>query len=132
MDAAATPPGDRPAASDVDLASLGDLVRDAGDYAQALARLAALEAHQAKVSLPRLLIVALLLPAIAVCAALAIDAGAATLLAAWLHDWTWAIGLVAAANVVLLLGALQLLRSWWRALSLPRTRAAIAELRRRS
>ena len=128
METAGAPSADNPAgAVDAELAaSLGELARDTSSYAHALARLVACEAELAKINLPRLLVVALLAPAVAVGTLLALDALLAALLMRWLSDWTWAIASVAALNVALLATALWLLRSWWRSLSLPRSRAALA------
>jgi len=109
-------------------ATLGDVVRDSAEYARALGQLVASEAELAKVNLVRILIVALLLPAIAAGAILSIDAFFAALLFRWMQEWSLAIGTVALANLVLLAGLFWALRSWWRTLSLPRSRAAFAGL----
>ena len=109
-------------------ASLRDIVRDSGEYARALGQLVAGEAELAKVNLIRILVVALLVPAIAAGAVLSLDALFAALLFRWMQDWSLAIGSVAFANLAVLACALWLLRSWWRTLSLPRSRAALASL----
>jgi hypothetical protein len=109
-------------------ASVRELARDSAEYARALGQLVASEANLAKVNLTRILIVALLVPAIAIGAILSLDAVVAALLFSWLQGWSLAIGAVAFANLVLLACALWLLREWWRTLSLPRSRAALAAL----
>ena len=130
MDPAAAPAADATTGSTAAAASasLADLVRDSSEYAHALGQLVASEAELAKVNFTRLLIVALLVPAIAGGGVLAIDALFAALLDHWLHDWVVAIATVATINLSLLGTALWLLRSWWRSLSLPRSRAALASL----
>jgi len=117
-----------PAPDTAAAATLGDVVRDSAEYARALGQLVASEAELAKVNLARILIVALLLPAIAAGAILSIDAFFAALLFRWMQEWSLAIGTVALANLVLLAGLFWALRSWWRTLSLPRSRAAFAGL----
>jgi hypothetical protein len=130
MEATGTRVGDDPAGiADRELAaSLAGLARDSSGYARALGQLVAGEAELAKTNLTRLLVVALLAPAIAAGSVMTLDAMLAALLMRWLHAWTWAIGIVAAANVALLLTSLWLLRTWWRSLSLPRSRAALGRL----
>jgi hypothetical protein len=109
-------------------ATLADVVRDSAEYARALGQLVASEAELARVNLVRIFIVALLLPAIAAGAVLSLDAFFAALLFRWMQDWSLAIGTVALANLVLLAGFFWALRSWWRTLSLPRSRAAFSSL----
>jgi uncharacterized membrane protein YqjE len=117
-----------PAPDAATAATLRDVVRDSAEYAHALGQLVASEAELAKVNLVRILIVALLVPAIAAGAVLSLDAFFAALLFDWMQDWSLAIGTVALANLALLAGSLWVLRSWWRTLSLPRSRAAFAGL----
>jgi hypothetical protein len=109
-------------------ASLSEIVRDSAEYARALGQLVASEAALAKVSLARIFVVALLVPAIAIGVVLGLDALLVALLFRWTSNWSIAIAIVAAANIALLLLALWLLRSWWHTLSLPRSRAALASL----
>lgn len=104
------------------------LLHDSTEYARALGQLVASEAELAKVNLTRILIVALLVPAIAAGAVLAVNAWFAAVLASWLKSWPLAIGAVALIDVGALAGALWLLRGWWRTLSLPRSRAALSSL----
>lgn len=117
-----------PAPDPAAAATLRDVVRDSAEYARALGHLVASEAELAKVNLVRILIVALLLPAIAAGAVLSLDAFFAALLFRWMQDWSLAIATIALVNLALLAGALWVLRSWWRTLSLPRSRAAFASL----
>lgn len=120
------------AANDAGLAeSLSGLAQDSGEYARTLARLAVAEANLAATNLRRLLIVALVVPAIAVGAVAATDAMLAAWLARHFGGWTPALAVVAAANLALLAVALRLLASWWRSLGLPRSRAALARLQGR-
>jgi hypothetical protein len=119
---ATQPPGD-PTASVV-----SKLLHDSTEYARALGQLVASEAELARVNVTRILIVALLIPAISGGAVLALNAWIAALLASWLQSWPLAIGLVALLDGAALLGALLLLRGWWRTLSLPRSRAALSTL----
>ena len=118
----------KPAPDAATAATLGDVVRDSAEYARALGHLVASEAELAKVNLVRILIVALLLPAIAAGAVLSLDAFFAALLFRHMQDWSLAIGTVALANIALLAGLFWALRSWWRTLSLPRSRAAFSSL----
>jgi hypothetical protein len=118
-----------PAAAPADgSASLANLVRDTGEYARTLGVLVAREAELARINLTRLLVVGLLVPAIAGSAVLALEALVVTVLARWFGSWIIATGLIAAANLALLATALWMLRDWWRSLSLPRSRAAVASL----
>jgi hypothetical protein len=130
MDPAAAPitPETANAAAGAPSSVVSNLLRDSTEYARALGQLVASEAELAKVNLTRILIVALLVPALAGGAVLALDAWFAALLAHWLPGWIPAIGAVALANVAALALSLWLLRGWWRTLSLPRSRAALSSL----
>ena len=105
------------------------VVRDSAEYARALGQLVSSEAALARVNLNRLLIVALLVPAVACGAVLGLDALFAALAFRVIGDWSLAIGAVAAVNLILLATAFWLLRSWWQSLSLPRSRDALSSLR---
>jgi hypothetical protein len=120
-------PATAPGAAPVD-ASLADLSARAIDYARALKELVVSEAAVAKFNLARLLIGALLLPAIALGLVVAADALIAALLFELSGHWLFAIAAVALCNVAALFALLWALRSWWRSLSLPRSRAAITAL----
>jgi|GEM_PF-3174854 len=107
-------------------AELQQLARDAAAYARALGHLALSEAAVARINLVRLLLLALAVPAIVFGILLGIDALLAALALRLFSDWTVAVVCVLVVNVVLLLLTLVLLRRWWRSLSLPRSRAALA------
>jgi hypothetical protein len=112
----------------VEAARLIDLAHETTDYARAWAQLAAGEASLAKYNLVRMLIVALLVPAMAAGVVVGLDASAVALLQTLLHSWSISTGIVAVLNIVLLLGMLWQLRSWLKSLSLPKSRAALSRL----
>jgi hypothetical protein len=125
----AVPPDSAPAPRPEDhTARLAEVARLSAEYVQSWTLLLASEAGLAKVNLVRLLVVGLLFPAVALAAVIAIDAFGAVLLQRWLASWILSIGIVAAADVVIVLAMLWMLRSWWRTLSLPRSRAALGNL----
>ena len=107
-------------------ASLTDVAQHTAEYARAWGSLLINEAVLAKANLVRLLILALIVPALALGILLSIDALLAALLHRWLQDWSLAVCGVLSLNMVALLATLMLLRSWWRSLSLPRSRAALS------
>ncbi len=119
------------AASDGDAAagdaSIAALVRQTADYARAFGNLAASEAALARINLIRLLGVALLVPALALGVLIGIDALVAAVAFDLIRDWSLAIVCMLLLNLGLLLAAFVLLRRWWRTLSLPRSRAALAQ-----
>jgi len=117
-----------PAAGDSTASVVGKLLHDSTEYARALGQLVASETELAKVNLVRILLVALLVPAISVGAVVALNAWLAALLAGWTSSWPIGIGAVALVNVAALALAVWLLRGWWRTLSLPRSRAALSGL----
>ena len=117
-----------PAAGDSTASVVGKLLHDSTEYARALGQLVASETELAKVNLVRILLVALLVPAISVGAVIALNAWLAALLAGWTSSWPIGIGAVALVNVAALALAVWLLRGWWRTLSLPRSRAALSGL----
>jgi hypothetical protein len=116
------------AASDPTSSVVSKLLRDSTEYARALGQLVASETELAKVNLVRIVVVALLVPAVAAGVVLALNAWLAALLAGWVASWALAIGVVALINVTALAFAVWLLRGWWRTLSLPRSRAALSGL----
>ena len=125
----ALPPENAPAPRPEDHgARLAEIARLSGEYVQSWTLLLASEAGLAKVNLVRLLIVGLLFPAVAFAAIVAIDGFGAVLLQRWLESWILSIGIVAALNILAVFGMLWMLRSWWRTLSLPRSRAALSNL----
>jgi len=106
----------------------GDLARDTGAFAKAWFRLITSEAALAKVNLVRILLVALLVPAIAIGIVVGVNGIAVTLLYAWIGNWPLAFLGTAVLNVAILLWMLWMLRNWWRTLSLPRSRKALTGL----
>ena len=107
-------------------AELRQLAHDAAAYARALGQLALSEAALARVNLVRLLLLALAVPAIVFGILLGFDALLAALALRLSSDWSIAIVSVLVVNATLLVLTLTLLRRWWRSLSLPRSRAALA------
>ncbi|HEX6833933.1 MAG TPA: hypothetical protein VF132_10415 [Rudaea sp.] len=86
------------------------------------------ETALAKMSLQRLVIAALIVPSVILTAWLALNALLAVLLERWLQSWIGATVIVLAFDgAIVAVFAIKMLR-WWRDLSLPRTRAAIARL----
>ena len=75
-----------------------------------------------------MLLVTLFIPALAVGVVAGLDGVLAGMLHHVVADWTIAIGGVAAINLALLFVVLYVLRRWWRTLSLPRSREALARL----
>lgn len=108
--------------------SISDLAKNTTRYARAWADMVAGEAALARVNLGRLLLAALFVPAIAIGVVLGLDGLLASLLYRLWPNWSIAIGGVLIFNVGLLFGTLRLLRQWWRTLSLPRSREALARL----
>jgi uncharacterized membrane protein YqjE len=113
-----------PASQDAD-ASVIELARQTATYVRAWVGLVASEAALAKVNLIRILLVALVVPALALGVLLCIDALLVAALHVWL-EWPSAIGLTVLFNIGLLVGVFLLLRRWWRSLFLPRSRAALS------
>ena len=123
------PPENAPAPRPEDHgARLTEIARLSADFVQSWTLLLASEAGLAKVNLVRLLVVGLLFPAVAFAAIVAIDGLGTALLQRWLDSWILSIGIVAAVNIFAVLGMLWMLRSWWRTLSMPRSRAALHNL----
>jgi len=108
-------------------ASLRQFASDVSAYARALGQLAFSEAALAKVNFTRLLLLALAVPAIVFGILLGVDALLAALALRLFGDITLAFASVLAVNTGLLVLTLLLLRRWWRSLSLPRSRAALAK-----
>ncbi len=107
-------------------AELKKLARDANAYARALGHLVVSEAALARINIVRLLLLALAVPAIVFGILLGVDALLAAIALRIFSDWSIAVICVLAVNVALLAWTLLLLRRWWRSLSLPRSRAALA------
>jgi len=109
-------------------ASLGDLAHDTSDYVRAWSALLASESQLARISAIRLVCGALVLPALALAICVSLDGLAATLINRWLKDWSSCIAIVLFANLIGLYTLLICMRRWWRNLSLPRSRGALARL----
>ena len=116
-----------PGAAPVD-ASLAELSTRALDYARALKDLVVSESAVARINLARLLIGALLLPALALGLFVCADALLAELLFELSGRWLFSIAAVTLCNFAALLALLRALRRWWHSLSLPRSRAALTAL----
>jgi len=125
MDETSAPTASTPASVDE---SLAELTARALAYAHALKDLVSSEAALARINLARLFVGALLLPAFALGVVVAADALLAASLFELTASWLLAIGVVVLFDVVAMLALLWALRSWWRSLSLPRSRAAITAL----
>ena len=105
-----------------------DLARETAEYARAWLQLAVDEAALAKTNLVRLLVVALMVPAMATGVIVGLDALATALLESLLHSWSIATAIVSGLNIALLLAMLWLLWRWSKSLSLPKSRAAFSRL----
>jgi hypothetical protein len=105
-----------------------ELGRHAVSFARAWLDLVAGEAALAKANLLRLLLGALIIPALAFGIIGAVDALLAAGLFALARSWMLAIGTIAVLNIALLIGLLRMLRGWWRTLSLPQSRDALTRL----
>ena len=109
-------------------ASLTDLAHQAMDYLRNFLQLLLGETALARSSLKRLLISVLIVPAVVLSAWFAINALLAALLQRWLQNWIASIAIVLVFDIaIIVLFGFVMLR-WWRDLSLPRSRAAIARL----
>jgi hypothetical protein len=104
------------------------VAHDTSEYVQAWSALVASETRLAGVSLVRLGVAALLLPALALGICITLDAFLAALLHRLLQDWSACLALVLFFNLVSTYGLLVAMRHWWRNLSLPRSRAALTQL----
>jgi len=120
-------PGANSAAADRG-ASLANLAIDTSDYVRAWSALFASEARLAGVSVLRLGLGMLIVPALVLMICVSVDALLVTLLQRWFHDWASATAVVVLFNVVCLGGLLAAMRRWWRNLSLPRSRSALGHL----
>jgi hypothetical protein len=109
-------------------ASLGAVAHDTADYVQAWSTLVASETRLASVSLVRLGVAALLIPALALGICITLNAFLTALLHRLLQDWSTCLAIVLFVNLVGAYGLLVAMRHWWRNLSLPRSRAALTQL----
>jgi uncharacterized membrane protein YqjE len=117
--------GEPPVAEEI---SLSELAAHTGEYARAWGNLFLSETALAKTNLLKLLLVALLVPAVALSVLLCLDALMAALLHGWLQNWIYASAIVFLLNALGLLAMFWRLLGWWRTLTLPRTRAALSRL----
>lgn len=108
--------------------SLGDLARDTGAFAKAWFRLITSEAALARVNLVRIVLVALLVPAIAIGIVAGVNGIVVSLLYALSQSWPLAFLGATVLNIAILAWMLWMLRNWWRTLSLPRSRKALTGL----
>jgi len=109
-------------------ASLGAVAHDTSDYVQAWSALVASETRLASLSLARLGMAALLLPALALGICITLDAFLVALLHRLVQDWSTCLALVLFVNLLVAYGLLVAMRRWWRNLSLPRSREALTQL----
>lgn len=109
-------------------ASLGAVAHDTSDYVQAWSALLASETRLARVSLVRLGLAALIVPAVALGICITLDAFLVALLHRLLQDWSSCLAIVLFANLLVAFGLVGAMRHWWRNLSLPRSRAALVHL----
>ena len=105
-----------------------DLAHYTGDYVRVWSELFADEAQLARICANRLLLAAVCACFLVFGVILAGDVLAATLFERWLHDWAIAVLLTLLLNCLALFALLLAMRSWWRNLSLPRSRRALREL----
>jgi hypothetical protein len=109
-------------------ASIGAVAHDTSAYVQAWSALVASETRLARVSLVRLGLAVLILPAIALGICITLDAFLVAVLNRLLSNWSSSIAIVLFTNLVAAYGLLIAMRHWWRNLSLPRSRGALALL----
>lgn len=121
-------PGNRQSGDGDIAATLGELALDTSQYVRAWSTLLSSETRLAGASVVRLGLALLVVPAIALVICVTLDALLAALLQRWLHDWSSCIAIVLCFNLACLYGLLRAMRTWWRNLSLPRSRAALVHL----
>ena len=122
---------EQPALGAEPTARISDLAHYTGDYVRAWSELFAGEAQLARICVYRLLLAALWATFLVFGIVVAGNVLAVALLERWLHDWTSAVALTLLLNCLVLFGLLWAMRSWWRNLSLPRSRRALRELMQR-
>jgi hypothetical protein len=110
---------------------LGDLAHYTGDYVRAWSELFAGEAQLARVCVNRLLLAAVWACFLVFGIVIAGNLLTAAMFERWLQDWASAIALTLLLNFVVLVGLLLAMRTWWRTLSLPRSRRALRHLMQR-
>ncbi len=109
-------------------ASFDNLARDTSEYVRAWSSLLSSETRLARISLVRLALAALVIPALALGICIALNALIVTALNRWLHDWSSCIAIVLGIDLAALGALLLAMRRWWRNLSLPRSRGALSHL----
>lgn len=109
-------------------ASIRTLAQEGLDYLRSFLQLVLGETAVARISLRRLLLAALIVPAVALTVWFAFNALIAALIERWLHSWIAAVAIVFVLDIAMLAAFLFLMQRWWRDLSLPRSRAALARL----
>ena len=109
-------------------ARISDLAHHTGDYVRAWSDLFAGEAQLARICVNRLLLAAVWTCFLVFGIVVAGNVLTAALIERWLHDWASAVALTLLLNFVVLVALLLAMRSWWRNLSLPRSRRALREL----
>ena len=112
-------------------ASIGDLAQDTSAYVSAWSELVASETRLAGASAGKLVLAALVIPALALAICIIVDALIVAVLNRWLHDWSSCIALALLLNLTGLAALLFGMRRWWRNLSLPRSRGALRHLLQR-
>ena len=117
-----------PEADAPSVASIGNLAHDTSDYLHAWSSLLASETRLARVSAVRLAFAALIIPALALGICITCEALIAAVLNRWLHDWSSCIAITLFLDLIALCGLLVFMRRWWRNLSLPHSRGALARL----
>jgi hypothetical protein len=110
------------------MASLGDLAHGTSDYARAWSSLFATETQLAGQSAVRLALAALIVPALALGICITVDAFVVVLLMRLLQDWASCIAITLLLDMAALWLLLMAMRRWWRNLSMPRSREALAQL----
>ena len=112
-------------------ASIGDLAQDTSAYVSAWSELVASETRLAGASAGKLVLAALVIPALALAICIIVDALVVAVLNRWLHDWSSCIALALLLNLTGLAALLFGMRRWWRNLSLPRSRGALTHVLQR-
>lgn len=114
-----------------------EAIRASADLAGTVAKLVAAwldlaraEMAMARVSATRLTIATALIVVLGLACWLSACLALGYWLAGWLERMDLALALVAALNLAFAAGLLLLMRRWWRAMHLPRSRAALGEIAR--
>lgn len=112
------------------LRATADLAGTVAKLVTAWLDLARAEMAVARVSATRLTFAAVLIGVLGLAFWLSACLALGYWLAGWLERMDLALALVAALNLVLAAGLLLLMRRWWRAMHLPRSRAALGDIAR--